>query len=107
VADDVWQRLTGRTDGGGLLCSTCCDLLARRVGIELYWEAAVGEYPVATEREVCCALDPPTITDEQEDDWIYKHGGRYADAFWAGWNAYRAAICDRTGEKVKAKEVVE
>ena len=57
VPDDVWERLTGHTDGAGLLCPACCELLARRVGLELYWEAAVGEYPVAAEREACCAVN--------------------------------------------------
>ena len=53
VPTGVWEKLTGHADGGGLLCPACCDLLARRVGLELYWEAAVGEYPVAAERERC------------------------------------------------------
>ena len=54
VPDGVWERLTGHTDGAGLLCPACCELLARRAGLELYWEATVGEYPVAAERERCC-----------------------------------------------------
>ena len=53
MPDDVWEKLTGHADGGGLLCPACCDLLARRVGLELYWEAAIGEYPIAAERERC------------------------------------------------------
>jgi len=101
VPDDVWEKLTDRADGRGLLCPACCDLLARRAGLELYWEAAVGEYPVAAEREACCTLDPPPLTDEQEDEWLYKHNGRYADAFWDGWEAYHAAIRARAREKTE------
>lgn len=56
VPDDVWEKLIGHEGGRGLLCPTCCDLLARRAGLELYWEAAVGEYPVARERERCAKV---------------------------------------------------
>ena len=45
VPDDIWERITGRSDGSGLLCPRCCDALARDKGIILYWEAAEGEYP--------------------------------------------------------------
>ena len=63
VPDDVWERLTGHIDDRGLLCPACCDLLARRAGLELYWEATVGEYPVAAEREACA---------EFAQDWLQQ-----------------------------------
>lgn len=45
VPDRIWWVITGRDDGGGLLCPACCDRMARDAGLILYWEAAVGEYP--------------------------------------------------------------
>lgn len=50
VPDAVWAKIALRADGSGLLCMDCCDGLARNLGIDLYWEAAVGEYPTGAPR---------------------------------------------------------
>ena len=34
VDDDTWARISGRTDGGGLLCLWCMDELAAERGLE-------------------------------------------------------------------------
>lgn len=43
--DDLWERVTGRTDGSGLLCIRCFDNLARSVGIVLHWTCSEGDWP--------------------------------------------------------------
>lgn len=45
VSDDVWHVITGRINGGGLLCPCCCDELAREHGFCLYWEAGLHKFP--------------------------------------------------------------
>ena len=72
VPTGVWEKLTGHADGGGLLCPACCDLLARRAGLELYWEATVGEYPVAAEREAVAEM-----ADRSVEKWkqLMAEGG--------------------------------
>src|SRR5436189_74128 len=35
--DNVWEVITGRTDGGGVLCPQCFDRRAEAVGVMLYW----------------------------------------------------------------------
>ena len=38
VADELWAEITGRTDGGGLLCVECIDSLSREKGLPtIYW----------------------------------------------------------------------
>jgi len=51
VPDDVWRLISPTDDGSGLLCIDCADFQARRAGIVLFWEAAVGEYPGAVSGE--------------------------------------------------------
>ena len=51
VPDSVWERVTGRTNGSGLLCPRCCDDIARKKGIWLFWEAAEGEFPTRVDNE--------------------------------------------------------
>lgn len=36
VTDELWEQLTGRTDGGGLLCLWCMDALAAERGLTGY-----------------------------------------------------------------------
>lgn len=84
----------------GLNAARDCELdlsIGQVVVLSKHIDQRVAE-AVAAEREACCALEPPAVTNEQEDEWIYEHGGRYADAFWAGWEAYRAAIRQQGGE---------
>ena len=45
VPDRLWRQVTGRNDGGGLLCPRCFDAEARAQGAELYWQARKGEFP--------------------------------------------------------------
>lgn len=42
LPDEVWDQIAA---GASLLCPSCADARARKLGIELYWEAEVGEYP--------------------------------------------------------------
>jgi hypothetical protein len=42
--DDVWYRVTGLRQSG-LMCISCFDALARRLGIGLYWSCECGRYP--------------------------------------------------------------
>ena len=48
VSDEIWVQIAKRNDGGGLLCPVCADARASELGIQLYWEAAIGRYPTAT-----------------------------------------------------------
>lgn len=43
--DELWERVTGITDGSGLFCPGCFDLMAAEKGIMLYWECAEGAFP--------------------------------------------------------------
>jgi len=39
--DYLWYNVTGRTDGGGLLCIECFDSMAEEKGISIMWQATV------------------------------------------------------------------
>jgi len=43
--DVLWKRLSGRTDGSGLLCMACFEEAALQGNIALYWECAEGLFP--------------------------------------------------------------
>jgi hypothetical protein len=45
LPDLLWERISGRDDGGGKLCPACCDRIAREKGIELFWEALEDVHP--------------------------------------------------------------
>ncbi len=45
VQNHLWERITGRSDGGGVLCPTCLDSAARQQGMTLYWQACEDEFP--------------------------------------------------------------
>lgn len=47
--DNLWGKVTGHNDGGGLLCIQCFDKMAREQGIFLYWECESRRFP--TKRE--------------------------------------------------------
>lgn len=53
VPDEVWDQIAG---GANLLCLMCADRRARKLGIELYWEAEVGEYPRDFRRRIQKAI---------------------------------------------------
>jgi len=38
VSDATWHKLTGRSDGSGLLCICCAAARAREVGLVLHWD---------------------------------------------------------------------
>ena len=42
IPDDIWLKIMGKSEG--LLCLSCCDVLAKECGIELYWEAQPGQF---------------------------------------------------------------
>lgn len=35
--DDIFQQVTGITNGSGLLCISCFDVMAREKGVILFW----------------------------------------------------------------------
>jgi len=43
--DYLWEKMTGIKNGSGLMCPKCFDELARKEGIELYWECREDEFP--------------------------------------------------------------
>lgn len=45
VPDELWEDVTGISNGSGLLCLPCFDKAARGKDIFVYWEGAVGGYP--------------------------------------------------------------
>lgn len=49
VPDDLWAKVTGRTDGGGTWCPTCFGFIASEKGYSLYWEATDADFPTALE----------------------------------------------------------
>jgi len=40
----LWEKVTGRTDGSGLMCMACFDELARERGIFLHWTCELLQY---------------------------------------------------------------
>jgi len=50
LPDDIWERITGKKNGG-LLCPICADVLAREAGISLYWETTTNAFPTEKESE--------------------------------------------------------
>lgn len=43
--DEIWQAVTGITDGSGLFCIDCFTEMAWEKDLMLYWECATGCYP--------------------------------------------------------------
>ena len=43
IPDDLWIKITGREDEGGLFCMTCLDFMARKKGVLLFWQASSCE----------------------------------------------------------------
>ncbi|HSH24583.1 MAG TPA: hypothetical protein VLA13_03490 [Massilibacterium sp.] len=43
MPDDIWQEITGKEDGSGLLCIECADQLARVKGYKLLWKPELHE----------------------------------------------------------------
>ncbi len=48
ASDELWQAVTGRTDGGGLFCPECFEAMAREKRISVYWDACLPEAWEAT-----------------------------------------------------------
>jgi len=44
VPDKIWKKITPKKEEGGLLCIECADKGARKLGINLYWDACVGKW---------------------------------------------------------------
>ena len=69
VPDDVWDRVSGHTDGSGILCWECCEGVARDHGIRLHWSAHTegwpdGSYPMTPTRE------PTQEKREKRVEWV-------------------------------------
>jgi len=47
VPDNVWRRISPKGNEGGLLCPPCAATRAHELGIDLWWEAAVNDFPTA------------------------------------------------------------
>ena len=42
--DEIWNKVTGITDGSGLYCVDCFSEIAEQKNIILYWECQMGEF---------------------------------------------------------------
>jgi len=47
LPDEIWEKIkpSWKSEGAGLLCPQCADIIARAKGSSLYWEAAEGQFP--------------------------------------------------------------
>lgn len=59
VTDELWEKLTGRTDGGGLLCLWCMDALAAEKGL-------TGFVMLHFAGRALAGADGPTVWDDHE-----------------------------------------
>ena len=59
VTDALWEQISGRTDGGGLLCLWCMDALAAEKGI-------IGAVMLNFSGRALVGFDGPTIWDDHE-----------------------------------------
>jgi hypothetical protein len=44
VTDELWEQLTGHTDGSGLLCQPCINQLARAKDITIWWRGSTTPF---------------------------------------------------------------
>lgn len=47
VSDTIWEQVIGDLNIN-LICPSCFDVIAREIGLELFWEASINEYPTDT-----------------------------------------------------------
>ena len=47
--DELWQKVTGITDGSGLYCIGCFSRMAVALGYEIYWLAGLTGFKQAEE----------------------------------------------------------
>ena len=52
TGDEMWERVTGETNGSGLFCPACFEKMARELDIDLYWECAEECFPSLVARMV-------------------------------------------------------
>ena len=45
ASDEHWTKLSGYTQGDGVLCSRCFDRKARERGVYLYWSCQLDSFP--------------------------------------------------------------
>jgi hypothetical protein len=65
IPDAVWDQIAG---GASVLCLRCADARARKLGIELYWEAEVNEFPRDFRRRLQAAIaEHGTVLDRLAD----------------------------------------
>ena len=48
VPDEVWEKISHKENGAGMLCIEHADYFARELGIELFFSAGIGEFPEST-----------------------------------------------------------
>lgn len=66
VPDKVWDQIAGGTN---LLCPKCADARARKLGVELYWEAEVDEFPRDFRRRLAKAIaEQGAVLDRLADE---------------------------------------
>ena len=65
LPNEVWDQISA---GASRLCPSCADRRARKLGIELYWEAEVGEFPRDFRRRLQKAIaEHQTVLDRLAD----------------------------------------
>ena len=70
ASDAIWAKVTGRSDGGGILCIPCFTHKATAVGVRIKWHA-LADVESGLQRYSC---DGEMNADE-DGEWV-----RYADA---------------------------
>lgn len=66
VPDAVWDQIAG---GASVLCLRCADARARKLGVELCWEAEVDEFPRDFRRRLAKAIaEQGAVLDRLADE---------------------------------------
>lgn len=42
ASDSLWETITGKEDGSGILCPRCFTIQARALGTHVHWKAMLG-----------------------------------------------------------------
>ncbi len=71
VPDWLWEKISPRSGGGGLLCIPCIDYLARQHGVSIAWDAQTGR----TEP----SLDVHVTDLGGQEDWEFPCSGEGCD----------------------------
>jgi len=97
VPDDLWAKVTGRTDGGGTWCPACFEFIAKEKRYSLYWEARHGEFPleaVKAREEAAERLRARVLTVMERRGWS-RH--------WTHRSAYLHLEAAELAEAIRGK----